>query len=64
MESARIAQAKNMTTWPTNSAKMKARRGAIAVPLILNPRYDAKKVMVKIHSSFKMMLKGMVTTTR
>ena len=59
-----IAHARNVTTWPTNRAKMNARRGAIAVPLIRKLRYDARNVIVKIHSSLRMMLKGIVTTTR
>ena len=58
------AHARKVTTWATNTAKMKARVGAIGVPLMRKLRYDARNVMVRIQSSLRIALNGSVTTTR
>ena len=58
------AQARNVTTCATNTAKMKARVGAIGVPLMRKLRYDARNVIVRIQSSLRIELNCKVTTTR
>src|SRR6266852_9167056 len=45
-----MAQARKVTTCATKRAKVKARLGVIAVPLIRKLRYDARNVMVKIQT--------------
>ncbi len=62
--SAVTAQARNVTTCATNTAKMNARLGAIECPLIRKLRYEARNVMVRIHSRRRIALNGSVTTTR
>src|SRR5207245_1688077 len=64
LDSAVIAQARNVTTCATNRAKMNPRRGAIETPLIRKLRYDARNVIVKIQTRRRTMLKGIVTRTR
>src|SRR4029077_17686912 len=56
LDSAVIAHARKVTTWATKRAKMKARRGAIDIPLMRKLRYDARNVIVKIQTSRRTML--------
>src|SRR5713226_6914457 len=64
LERAVIAHARKVTTWATKRAKMKARRGAIGVPLTRELRYEARKVITKIQTRRRTTLKGIVTSTR
>src|SRR5229473_7788583 len=63
LDKAVIAHARKVTTWATKRAKMNARRGAMGTPLTLKLRYDARKVIVKIHTRRRTMLNGIVTRT-